>query len=61
MTGEHRLLVTDEAVEFEKDRLKPKTFGKSPIIVEESIERTQINKEKKTESSQHVTSWSWKH
>ena len=31
MNGENRLLVIDESVEFENNRFKFKTLGKSPI------------------------------
>ena len=37
MIGENRQYVTDEPVEFEKSRLKFKTAGKLPTILEESI------------------------
>ena len=42
MIAENRQLVTNEPVEFEKNRLKFKTTWKLPIILEESIEYTQI-------------------
>ena len=38
----NRQLVTDEAVEFENNRLKFKSAGKLPIILEEFIEYTPI-------------------
>ena len=37
MIGENQQLVADEQVEFEKNLLKFKTAGKSPIILEEFI------------------------
>ena len=37
MIGENRQLVKDEAAEFENSRLKFKTAGKLPIILEEFI------------------------
>ena len=42
MVGEIRQLVINEPVEFENNRLKFKTAGKLPIILEEFIEYTQI-------------------
>ena len=43
MIGENQQLVTDEPVKFEKYRLKFKTAGKLPIILEESIEYSPFN------------------
>ena len=40
MNGEIRLLVTDEPVEFNKNRLHFKTRGKLLIILDESMEYT---------------------
>ena len=42
MIGENRQLVTNEPVEFGNNRLKFKTAGKIPIILEEFIEYTPI-------------------
>ena len=42
MIGENRQLVTNEPVEFENNRLKFKTAGKLPIILEEFVEYTPI-------------------
>jgi hypothetical protein len=46
MNGENWLLLTDELVELRNNRLKFKTSGELPIILEESMEYTHINKEK---------------
>ena len=40
INGENRLLVTDELVEFKNNRLKLKTSGKSPIVLEEFVDYT---------------------
>ena len=42
MIGENRQLVTDEPVSLRNNRLKFKTAGKLPIILEEFIEYTPI-------------------
>ena len=42
MIGETRQLVTNEPVEFENNRLKFKTAGKLPIILEEFVEYTRV-------------------
>ena len=42
MIGENRQLVTDEPVELRNNRLKFKTGGKLPIILEEFLEYTPI-------------------
>ena len=42
MIRENRQYVTDEPVEFENNRLKFKTAGKLPIILEEFKEYTPI-------------------
>ena len=42
MIRENRQFVTKEPVEFENKRLKFKTAGKLPIILEEFIEYTPI-------------------
>ena len=47
MIGENRQLVTNEPVELENKRLKFKTAGKSPNILEEFLEEyTQFHKGK---------------
>ena len=61
MNGEKRLLLTNEPIEFERNRwLKFKTSWKSTIILEEFIEYTCISW-RKTKRCQHVTDWTWKH
>ena len=42
MIWENRQLVTNEPVDFEKNRLKFKTAGILPIILEEIIEYTPV-------------------
>ena len=42
MIGENRQLVIDEPVEFENNRLKFKSAGKLPVVLEEFIEYTPI-------------------
>ena len=42
MIGENRQLVTDEPVDLKNNRLKFKTAGKLPVILEEFIEYTPI-------------------
>ena len=55
--GENQQSVTDEPVEFRNNRLKLKTSGGLPIILEESMEEYASNEQSKIGRCQHVTSW----